>query len=160
MSRSGGQNRQALLDALAEEGRAYSDATVLFHTTVADRLGLNATDHKVMSILERDGPLPAGEIARRTGLATASVTALIDRLEHRGFATRRHDPTDRRRVLVDATPEGVARYAPYFAARADSLARLYAPYTDDELAVILDFLHRSAESLRDDATHLPAQPAR
>jgi DNA-binding MarR family transcriptional regulator len=157
MSRSGGQTRRALLDALAEEGRAHSDATVLFHTAVADRLGLNPTDHKVMSILERHGPLPAGEIARQTGLATASVTALIDRLERRGFAARRSDPTDRRRVLVEAIPEGVARYTPYFMSRRDSLTSLYAPYTDEELAVILDFLHRSTERLRDDVTRLPAR---
>jgi DNA-binding MarR family transcriptional regulator len=147
-------SRPELLDALAEAGRAHSDATVVFHAAVADRLGLNPTDHKVMSILERHGPLAAGEIAQRTGLATASVTALLDRLERRGFVVRRPDPTDRRRVIVEATAEGVARFAPYFAGRRDSLARLYAAYTVDELAVILDFLQRSSERLRDDVAHL------
>jgi len=148
-------SRRALLDALTEAGRAHSDATVLFHAAVADQLGLNPTDHKVMSILERSGPLSAGQIAQRTGLATASVTALLDRLETRRFVRRRSDPADRRRVIVEATGVGVARFAPYFATRRDSLSRLYADYTVDELAVILDFLQRSTDRLRSDVAGLP-----
>jgi len=148
-------SRRALLDALTEAGRAHSDATVLFHAAVADQLGLNPTDHKVMSILERSGPLSAGQIAQRTGLATASVTALLDRLETRRFVRRRSDPADRRRVIVEATEVGVARFAPYFATRRDSLSRLYADYTVDELAVILDFLQRSTDRLRSDVAGLP-----
>jgi len=147
-------SRRALLDALTEAGRAHSDATVLFHAAVADQLGLNPTDHKVMSILERSGPLSAGQIAQRTGLATASVTALLDRLETRRFVRRRSDPADRRRVIVEATEVGVARFAPYFATRRDSLSRLYADYTVDELAVILDFLQRSTDRLRSDVAGL------
>jgi DNA-binding MarR family transcriptional regulator len=145
-----------LLDALAEAGRAHSDATVLFHAAVAERLGLNPTDHKVMSILERQGPLSAGDIAQRSGLATASVTALVDRLEQRGLARRHPDPGDRRRVLVEATAEGVARLEPYVAARRDSLTRLYATYTVDELALTLDPLQRSTERLRGDVARLSA----
>lgn len=147
-------SRRALLDALAEAGRSHSDATVLFHAAVADRVGLNPTDHKVMSILERHGPLSAGEIARRAGLASASTTALLDRLERRGFVRRRPDAADRRRVIVEADPDGVARFAPYFTRRRESLGRLYDSYSDEELAVILDFLQRSTRRLHDDLGHL------
>jgi DNA-binding MarR family transcriptional regulator len=146
--------RRELLDALTQVGREHSDATVIFHAAVAARLGLHPTDHKVMSLLERQGAMSAGEIAQRTGLATGSVTALIDRLEQRGLARRRPDPRDRRRVLVEATEAGVASFAPYFAPRRRSLARLFSRYTDDELAVIVDFLTRSTEHLRNDLAHL------
>ncbi|HEY8526764.1 MAG TPA: MarR family transcriptional regulator [Acidimicrobiales bacterium] len=147
-------SRRALLDALAEAGRSHSDATVLFHATVADRIGINPTDHKVMSILERHGPLSAGEIARRTGLASASITALLDRLERRGFVRRRADAADRRRVIVEAAPDGIARFAPYFARRRESLGKLYDAYSDEELTVILDFLQRSTERLHLDLDEL------
>ena len=73
--------RQELLDALRVVAREHSDATVIFHDTIAQRLGLHGTDEKTMSLLEREGPLSASEIANRTGLAAASVTNLIDRLE-------------------------------------------------------------------------------
>jgi DNA-binding MarR family transcriptional regulator len=151
--------RSELLEAVRRAGREHSDATVLFHAAVADRVGLNPTDHKAMSLLERVGPLSAGEIAKRTGLATPSVTALVDRLERRGFVQRVRDPRDRRRVIVAPSPEGVARIAPLLAPRQRSLARLLARYTPEELEVILDFLTRSTERLRADTAELTSGTA-
>ncbi|MGH9157257.1 MAG: MarR family winged helix-turn-helix transcriptional regulator [Acidimicrobiales bacterium] len=149
------RRRRDVLDALRRVGREHSDATVIFHTAVAERLGLHATDSKTMSLLERRGRLSAGEIAQSTGLTTAAVTALIDRLERRGLVQRTPDPSDRRRVMVEPTPDGIARFAPFFEAPRRSLARLYAPYATDELAIILDFLTRSAERLRAETRQLP-----
>ena len=63
--------------------RENSDATVLFHSTMANLLGLHPTDYKVLGILQRLGALSAGEIAQQSGLAPASVTNLIDRLENK-----------------------------------------------------------------------------
>jgi DNA-binding MarR family transcriptional regulator len=153
-SRTATSRRDELLGELARAGRAHSDATVLFHAAVAERLGLNPTDHKVMSLLEREGAMPAGEIARRTGLASGSVTALVDRLEARGFARRGPDAADRRRVMVEADPAGVARAAALLTAHRGSAGELFDPYGDDHLAVILDFLTRSTERLRRSAAGL------
>src|SRR5262245_27400287 len=90
-------SRAALLETLARVGRENSDATVIFHTALADRLGLNPTDYKTMSVLERLGPLSAGDISVHTGLTPASVTDLLDRLERKGFIRRIADPSDGRR---------------------------------------------------------------
>jgi DNA-binding MarR family transcriptional regulator len=149
-----GRQPPKLLEALRRAGREHSDATVLFHATVADRLGLNPTDHKAMSLLERVGPLSAGEIAERTGLATASVTALVDRLERRGFVRRVRDPADRRRVIVEPSAEAVDRIAPLFESSRRTLARLLSSYTPEQLEVILDFLTRSTERLRGETAKL------
>jgi DNA-binding MarR family transcriptional regulator len=147
-------DRSEVLEALRRAGREHSDATVLFHAAVAAQLGLNPTDHKTMSILEREGPMTAGEIADRTGLATASVTALVDRLEQRGFVRRVRDPNDRRRVIVEPVPEGVAKFSPFFESPGRSLSWLLARYSAEELRVILDFLGRSTERLRSETTKL------
>jgi DNA-binding MarR family transcriptional regulator len=148
------EDRSDVLEALRRAGREHSDATVLFHAAVAAELGLNPTDHKAMSLLEREGPMTAGEIAERTGLATASVTALVDRLEQRGFVRRVRDPDDRRRVIVEPLPEGVARFSPFFESPGRSLSWLFQRYSAEELRVILDFLGRSTERLRDETTKL------
>lgn len=68
---------------------------MLFHSTIAGLLDLHPTDYKVLGILERSGPMSAGEIARHAGLAAASVTNLIDRLDQKGFVRRVADPADR-----------------------------------------------------------------
>jgi DNA-binding MarR family transcriptional regulator len=146
--------REELVERLARVGREHSDATVLFHAAQAQLLELHLTDYKTLGVLQRVGPLPAGEIARVTGLATASVTNLIDRLERKGFVRRVDDPADRRRVLVEAVPERTNSAAPRFASTRRSLARLYERYSDKELAVIADFLTRNAERLRDETAKL------
>lgn len=91
MARTANATRQQTLETLARVGREHSDATVLFHARVASFLDLHSTDYKTLGVLERLGPMSAGDIARHTGLASASVTNLIDRLERKGFARRTGD---------------------------------------------------------------------
>ena len=137
-----------MLERLARVGREHSDATVLFHSTIAGLMNLHPTDYKVLGILERAGPMAAGDIARATGLATASVTDLIDRLERKGLARRIRDGQDRRRVVVEPAGDRVSAARELFASTRRSLAQLFARYTDRELAVIADFLERNGERLR------------
>lgn len=154
MKAKSSSGREELLAELARVGREHSDATVLFHAAVASRFGLNPTDYKTLGLLERLGPLSAGEIARHSGLATASVTNLIDRLERKGFVRRRADPKDRRRVVVEAVPERLADLANLYSSTRRSLARLLDRYSEQELAVIADFLGRNAERLRAELSKL------
>jgi len=148
--------RKRILADLARIGREHSDATVLFHATIASLLDLHPTDYKALGVIERLGPLSAGEIAQHSGLATASVTNLIDRLESRGFARRVRDPSDRRRVLVEVLASRLTAGRPLFASTVRSLGRLFERYSDQELEVIGDFLHRNAERLRHETRKLEA----
>lgn len=141
-------SRSSILERLARVGREHSDATVLFHGTIAGLMGLHPTDYKVLGILERVGPMSAGAIARASGLATASVTDLIDRLEQKGFVRRVRDLRDRRRVVVEPSAYRAAAAGRLFASTRRSLAQLYERYSDRELAVVADFLARNAERLR------------
>ena len=93
------------VEAMLGVGREQSDATMMFLNAVAQHFGLSLTEQNAISVIDRLGPLSAGEIAAHTGLATASVTSLIDRLEAKGFARRVRDAQDRRRVFVELEPE-------------------------------------------------------
>ncbi|HET9985741.1 MAG TPA: MarR family transcriptional regulator [Longimicrobiales bacterium] len=149
-------SRRECLEELARVGREHSDATVLFHGTVASLLDLHPTDYKVLGILERSGPLSAGEIARKSGLATASVTNLIDRLERKGFVRRVADPADRRRVMVEVVADRLTGADSVFDSARHSLARLFDRYSDHDLWVIADFLRHNAERLRAETGRLAA----
>src|SRR5690242_488989 len=118
------QSREALLALLAQVGRANSDATVLFHSARARSLGLNPTDYKALGVLDRLGAMSAGEIAERTGLASASVTELIDRLERKGFVRRASDSADRRRTMIEPVRARTDEARKQFASTQRSLARL------------------------------------
>ena len=151
--------RDGALARLREAARNNSDATVLWHGAVADRVGLHPTDHKALSALQRRGPLTAGALADLTGLTTGSVTALVDRLARRDLVRRRRDPSDRRRVLVEVTEQAVEAIAPLVTAPARTAERLYDAYTTSEIAVIADFLDRNADRLRQATRALTARAA-
>jgi DNA-binding MarR family transcriptional regulator len=147
--------RADLLERLMMAGRVQSEATVMFHAIVAAKQGLTATEEKALDLLDRSGPLTAGELARRTGLAPASVTGLIDRLERKGFVRRVPNPSDRRSVLVEVETERVfASMAPLFTDWVRSLEELFAGYTDEQLETILDFLTEAARRQRQAAIDL------
>jgi DNA-binding MarR family transcriptional regulator len=133
-----------LLAALNDEFRQLSTATILFHQAVADRLGMHLTDHKCADILLRAGPITAGELARRTGLTTGTITAVIDRLENAGFVQRAKDPGDRRRVIIEPLRERIEeKIGPLFESMARAMAELSAQYSTQELAIIRDFTARA-----------------
>jgi DNA-binding MarR family transcriptional regulator len=148
--------RQEILQELSQVGREHSDATVLFHATMASLLDLHPTDYKALSMVERLGAMSAGEIAQHSGLAAASVTNLIDRLERKGFVRRVPDPQDRRRVMVKPVMDRVMAARGLFASTQRSLTQLYKHYSDQDLAVIVDFLKRNAERLRAETRKLDA----
>jgi DNA-binding MarR family transcriptional regulator len=127
---------QAVLLALRE----HNAAAVAFHGAVAARFGLNMTDLKALDILERTGPRTAGEIASETGLAAASVTALIDRLACKRFVRRHRDPRDRRRMIVELSPSLRARFAVAFGPLQRATLERIGRYSDAELRVVLSFL--------------------
>lgn len=135
---------------LAEALNAHSEAVVLFHASVAQSMGLDPTAYKTLFVLSRLGPLSAGEIAKETGLATASVTDLIDRLVAKNYVSRGPHPTDRRRIVVALNEASVSDARRGFGRPNPSLAELCARYDAGQLDLIADFLGRNAQRLRDD----------
>jgi len=140
-----GGRRAQVLASLNDAVRAHSTATVLFHSFMGEQFGLSATDSKALDLLDRFGPLSAGDLVERTGLASPSVTALIDRLESKGFVRRVRDAQDRRRVMVELVREGTRGLEQKFGNLKAEADELWAPYTVEQLEVILDFLQRSIQ---------------
>lgn len=125
-------------------GRVLSTSAVMFHTALAEKQGLGVTEEKALDLLQRLGPMTAGELGAHAGLAPASVTGLIDRLEKKGFARRAKDEADGRRVLVHLHLEKLAAFAPLFTEFMQDMDALYARYTVTELETILGFLREAA----------------
>jgi DNA-binding MarR family transcriptional regulator len=106
----------------------------LLGATAADRLGINVTDLNCLNILALSGQLTAGEVARATGLTTASITGVLDRLETAGFVRRERDPADRRRVVVRLEAgRGLRDLAPVFTPVVRAWREAAAEYSDEQL---------------------------
>jgi DNA-binding MarR family transcriptional regulator len=80
-----------------------------FDNLAAERLGVNRTDLHCLNIIESRSGLTAGELAAEAGLTTGAITGVVDRLERAGYARRVRDPTDRRKISVEVTPQFYAR---------------------------------------------------
>ncbi len=142
---SSSSKREDLLEAVINASRESSTTAVFFHTSIAERVGLGATETKTLFLLSRLGPLTAGEIAQHTGVTTPSVTSLLDRLESKGFVRRVRDPHDRRRVIVERNEERLAELNGLFNSLQENFRDFLETYNDDQLATIVDFLTRAAQ---------------
>jgi DNA-binding MarR family transcriptional regulator len=148
-----------LVQQLDLGGRALATAAVLFHSALAALSGLSATDQRALDLIERFGPLTAGDLAQRSGLAPASVTALLSRLERKGFARRVPNPNDRRSVLVELVYERMATMGPHLFELQRNLHQLYETFTENELRAVSRFLTEASKIQQDAAGRLPKPDA-
>jgi len=123
---------------------------------VGARLGLNAAERHCLGLLH-GGPQSAGAIATATGLTPAAVTALIDRLEARGFLTRTRSLEDRRKVVIAATDITRELSARYYGAIAKEGEKVMAAFSDAELATILRFTTSALDLQREQLARLKAE---
>jgi DNA-binding transcriptional ArsR family regulator len=109
----------------------------------AERIGINVTDLNCLNIVALTGPMTAGDLARQTGLTTASITGVLDRLEGGGFVRRERDPKDRRRVIVNLNPgPALGEIGPTFGPLVRAWRDAAASYSDEELRLLLGFQER------------------
>ena len=67
---------------------------------------LSPTTASILFAVGREGPLTAGDIARRERLAKPSVTAAVEKLATAGLVERRADDSDGRVVWIAITTAG------------------------------------------------------
>jgi DNA-binding MarR family transcriptional regulator len=92
-------------------GRLLSTAARLIERRWSDVLadaGLSHAGLIVLHLLD-GGPLTTGELARRAHVQAQTMTRTVEHLERDGCVRRVIDPADRRRRVVERTPEGARR---------------------------------------------------
>lgn len=78
-------------------------------TQVLDELvephGIGVADYLVLASMRRGVTSPV-DLCRVLGRTTGGMSLTLDRLVGTGWVTRRPDPGDRRRIIVELTPQG------------------------------------------------------
>lgn len=148
--------RAALEAAIETSLREASGLAVLFSQAVADRVDMSPTDIEALDVLVRSGPITAGRFAELTGLTSGAITGLVDRLERRAYVRREPNPADRRSVLVCALDQAVDDLTPVYAGMRDATVAMLARYSDDELALILEFFNRATAVTNEQIARLRA----
>ncbi|MDV7084931.1 winged helix-turn-helix transcriptional regulator [Rhodococcus sp. IEGM 248] len=106
-------------------GLHTTDLRALICILDADRAGLAATP---------------GWLGGQLGINSASVTALLDRMEKAGLIRRDRDADDRRRSLLAVTPRAVDLGQTFFGPLIDRTAAILDDFDAGERATISRFL--------------------
>ena len=146
------------IDSVLRSLRRVNLQGSLFGQTVAVRFGLTESDIEALEVLLDTGSATAGRLSELMGLTTGAVTRVIDRLEQAGYVRRVPDPADRRRVVVEIVTEQAAAVESTLDRVNIKSAAEIGQYSDEELAVINDFLTKVATITRDEATALRESP--
>lgn len=95
-------------------------------------------------LAESNEPLPLGQLAERIACVKSNVTQLVDRLETDQLVRRVPDPSDRRSVRAEITPEGRAKYDAGMAAMLTAEAELVADLELEDRTQLKELLTRFA----------------
>jgi DNA-binding MarR family transcriptional regulator len=131
-------------------------ATELGARALARETGLTTAQLLVLqAIAQADAGTPTA-IASETGVSQATITALIDKLETKGFVVRRKSDRDRRQTLVLLTDAGRKALAEAPDPLQDQFVTRFEQLPDWERSMILAALERVASLM--DAEALEASP--
>lgn len=131
-----GSWRQRIINAV----RANQTADDLFDESVTEFLGVSRSDGRCLDIVDRLGRCTAGRLAAESGLTTGAVTALVDRLERLGYMKRTRDTEDRRKVWIEVTDDTREFNRLLFGHLSVMLPPLFARFSPEQIAAIVDFL--------------------
>lgn len=143
------QNTLSKSKMMEEAHEAFMRLNAALHTfssAVSADTKLTLSEIIAAEHLRLDGPLTPKELSRRVQMGTGGTTAIIDRLEGRGFAERIKHPTDRRSVLVRAVEQGGDTVQQPLALQEAVYARLEA-LNDGERRAVLRFLEGVADDM-------------
>jgi DNA-binding MarR family transcriptional regulator len=99
--------------------------------------------------------LTPSNVSDRVLVASATMTATLDLLEHRGWIRRIPNPGDRRSVLIEITPEGRAAADQLLPGIRTVERSILSALTDDERSCLLDLLSKVLARAADVAARRP-----
>lgn len=123
-----------------------------YRLAVAVHLGVTVNESQVFSYLFVNGPMGQTDLARSMNLTTSTLTAMIDRLEARGFTERRSDPSDRRRSIVALSENGeqeLAKVRHWMSHAFDTLAPEQVEAAGDLFLGVAESLRRYTNTVVD-----------
>lgn len=126
--------------------------------------GLTLTQLSALTVIWREGPLTAGDLATKEQVRPPSITRVLTGLESLDLVQRLENPRDGRQVLVQITPNGAHRMTEFVRARElwleQQLAGLSQPERDllAAAAPVLDRLAAQQGALVDEIPQ-QSQPA-
>jgi DNA-binding MarR family transcriptional regulator len=137
---------------LADLVRKYTSAVLRHAAATAKRMSLEASELAALEHLQAAGPMTQKRLGERLSISPGAVTAMIDRLESRGYVERIPNPEDRRSALVLITKAGVEESVRHLWPYIEDMRGIEEGFSEEEREVIARFLGEATQ-----ATHRAAK---
>lgn len=129
-----------------EAMRSYRAAEMAMRRRTQASMAMGENELLVLRFLTRaasaDQEVTPIDLARHLSVSTASITALLDRLERSGHLERRPHPSDRRKVLVATTGHADHEMRDTLAAMHARMMQATRGMSEDETVAVTSFLRR------------------
>jgi len=112
-------------------------------------LGVSAAGGLVLGQLRDNGSMSPSELGERLIVTRATVTGLVDSLERRGFVRRSANPADRRSLIIEITPAGLAVVQEVRTRIHRHERALLSGFSADELRAFIAQQHRIQDAVAD-----------
>ncbi|MGB0468170.1 MAG: MarR family winged helix-turn-helix transcriptional regulator [Pontibacterium sp.] len=131
-------------------------ATDLHDKHISRSTGLTPPQLLTMQTLRSLAPLTSGALAKELGLAQATVTSILDRLENKGYVVRERGKEDKRKVWVELSESGTELLKGSPTTQQDIFIRQFEDMANWEQSMVISSLERVAHILN--ALHIDAAP--
>jgi DNA-binding MarR family transcriptional regulator len=109
----------------------------------------NGAQGKILYVLWEYQELPISRIAKLTSLAQTTLTGMLDRMEEGGLVRRRHNPVNRREVLISITTEARHLQKDYEIVSDKTNDIYYKGFSEQEIKIHEQYLLRILANLKE-----------
>ena len=108
----------------------------------------NGPQGRILYVLWSQDAIAIRDLAQKTGLANATLTSMLDRMETQELVRRMPDKTDRRKILIALTDKARSLRDAYEDVSRRMSDLYYQNFSDEEAAQLEGYLHRMLDNLR------------
>lgn len=142
------EEKRAVVTPSSLVGELMRCSTAL-NAVLARRMELSVSDLVALHQLVGRSEVGPVELGSLLGMSSASATVLADRLQRAGYVRRRPAEGDRRRRILDVTPETAVRSSAAVAEWIEAVTEIEEEMTPEELAVVEKYLLRLLSAVTD-----------
>ena len=140
------QPSSSIEEKLSDLVRQHSSAVLRHAAATAKRMSLEASELAALEHLQAAGAINQKRLGERLLMSPGAITAMIDRLERRGYVERTPNPEDRRSALVNITKAGIEESLRHLWPYIEDMKGVEEGFSEEERAVVARFLRAATQA--------------
>lgn len=141
-------SEKMLMDLGKMLGRQFTIYAEALKASLAEEANMPLNDFKALEYIMEFDALPTGQLAHLMDLSASGVSALINRLEHRGYITRGRHPLDKRVIALHPVMEKCREVLAVKERAINQAINTAANQNPAQLIAMYDFLIDSMSTFR------------